>query len=178
MNLTASSLRQTAIVQNAYYVSDLDEAVESFSRAFCVGPFLMRRNLKLSDVLYRGERTSLKISAAHAQAGDLQIELVQQHGDEPSAFRDMYQHNEGGFHHVAIIPEDHDAMVAHYQQLGFAAATELRTQEGRGATYMDTRALTGHMLEIYYPNPSLIELYKYVEQLAQNWDGKTLRVEE
>jgi len=164
-------------VQNAYHVADLDVAVEHFSRTCGIGPFLMRRNLVLTDVRYRGEPSSLTISAAHAQAGDLQMELVQQHGDEPSTFRDMYSRDQCGFHHVAIIPEDYDAMVAHYHAQGFAAATELRTKEGRGATYIDTRPLFGHMLEIYLCNSSLVELYEYVERLGCEWDGTTLRVE-
>ena len=178
MQLAASTCTRQTIIQNAYHVPDVDEAAEQFSRTLGIGPFLMRRNLELTNVRYRGEPTTLTISAAHAQAGNVQIELVQQHGDQPSTFRDMYASNECGFHHVAVIPENHDDMVRHFAARGFAPVTELRTKEGRGATYVDTRPLLGHMLEVYYPNPSLIDLYKYVEQLALDWDGTTLRVEE
>jgi hypothetical protein len=164
-------------VQNAYHVADLDSAIVRWHEATGLGPFLVRRHIRLDSVRYRGAPSTLDISAAHVQSGSLQIELVQQHDGSPSAFRDMFAPDEEGLHHVALFPEDHQAMVDHYEALGFASATDLITAERRGATYVDARPLCGHMIEIYRVNDSLIAFYEQIAEAARNWDGRDLVME-
>lgn len=177
MRISYSRPDRQRVMQNAYFVQDLDDAMVRWNRILGIGPFLVRRHIALEEVLYRGRPASLDISAAHAQAGDVQIELVMQHCDQPSAFRDMFGKTGEGLHHVAIFPEDHDAMVAHYGAQGFAAATDIVTAEGRGATYVDTRPMLGHMMEVYRVNDSLVSFYEQIAQAAEGWDGQELRIE-
>jgi hypothetical protein len=177
MAVRFSTPDKQCIVQQAYHVGDLDEAIGRWHRMLGIGPFLVRRHIALDDVLYRGQRATLDISAAHAQAGDIQIELVQQHCSSPSAFRDMFAPDEEGLHHIALFPEDHEAMVGHYRQLGFETATELITAERRGAAYVDTCATLGHMVEIYRVNDSLVEFYRAIERAANEWDRRALMIE-
>ncbi len=177
MRPLSSTPERQHFVQIAYHVADLDEAIERFARLMGTGPFLVRRHIGLDPVTYRGEASALDISAAHAQAGPVQIELVTQHCDRPSAFRDMYRADQEGMHHVALFPEDYDTMVAHYRQLGFPVATELVTGEGRGAAYVDTRVVLGHMIEVYRVNDSLYEFYDAVAAAAQGWDGRECAIE-
>ena len=40
------------------------------------------------------------MSCAFAQAGPMQIELIEQHTDGPSVYRDMFPAGTGGFHHL------------------------------------------------------------------------------
>ena len=177
LNIRLSTPQRQHVVQIAYHVADLDAAVARWRRMLGVGPFLVRRHIALETVRYRGQPTTLDISAAHVQSGDVQIELVQQHGDAPSTFRDMFAASEQGLHHIALFPKDHDALVAHYAALGCVPTTELVTAEQRGATYVDARALTGHMIEIYRVNPSLFALYQAVADAARDWDGRALNFE-
>lgn len=165
------------ILQNAYHVADIDEAIDRFHALWGLGPFLVRRHIQLAQVFYRGQPASLDISAAYVQAGDLQVELVMQHNDTPSAFRDAFAAHEEGFHHVAVMPADYAATLAHYAAQGFPVVTELRTASGRGASYVDTRPLLGHMIEVYPPGPGLTALYAEVARAAAEWDGRTLRME-
>lgn len=165
------------IIQNAYYVSDLDSAIERWHRLWGIGPFFVRRHIELPMVTYRGKPSRLDISAAYVQAGPIQVELVTQHDDTPSAFRDVFSANEEGLHHVAVIPDDHDRLVAEYVKQGFPVATALRTASGRGAAYVDTRSMLGHMLEIYTISDSLTALYRDVAAAAENWDGRQLKIE-
>lgn len=173
-----SSPQHQQAVQLAYHVADLDTAIADSHRRFGWGPFLVRRNLQLASVRYRGVSSTLHISAAHAQAGPMQIELVTQHCDRPSAFRDMFAPHQEGLHHIALFPEDHDAMVEHYVAQGFAVTTDLWTAEGRGASYLDTRSALGHMVEIYRVNESLHALYARVAALRNGWDGQALAIED
>ena len=164
-------------IQNAYYVSDLDEAIGRWHHLWGIGPFFVRRHIVLPFVTYRGAPAQLDISAAYVQAGPIQVELVTQHNDAPSAFRDMFAVGQEGLHHVAVIPDDYHALIAHYAASGFPVATELRTASGRGASYVDTRPMLGHMTEIYPPSESLNALYRDVAAAAAAWDRKVLKIE-
>lgn len=164
-------------IQNAYYVSDLDAAIRRWHAIWGIGPFLVRRHIQLPEVTYRGEPSTLDISAAYVQAGPIMVELVTQHDDTPSAFREMFRHGQSGFHHVAMIPDDYDAQLAAYAREGFEVVTELRTASGRGAAYVDTRPLFGHMVEVYWPSEGLNALYREVAELAAGWDGRDLVIE-
>ena len=168
---------QHRTIQNAYVVDDLDVAIERWHRLWGIGPFFVRRHIVLPEVRYRGRAATLDISAAYVQAGSIQVELVTQHDLAPSAFRDMFAAGEAGFHHVAVIPDDYDVLLAHYRAQGFEVATELRTASGRGAAYVDTRAMLGHMVEVYWPSESLNALYRDVAAAAANWDGRQLTIE-
>ena len=164
-------------IQNAYFVNDLDAAIDRWHRLWNIGPFIVRRHIALPDVRYRGKPSTLDISAAYVQAGSIMVELVTQHDATPSAFREMFAPGDEGFHHVAVIPDDYDALLAQYAAQGFDVVTELRTASGRGAAYVDTRALLGHMVEVYWPSEGLIKLYRDVADAAANWDGRELVVE-
>jgi hypothetical protein len=172
-----TSIPRLAIVQQAYYVRDLDTAIERWHGLLGIGPFFVRRHIALSEVRYRGRPSSLDISAAYVQAGPIQLELVTQHDDVPSGFRDMYAGDAEGLHHVAVIPEDYAGLIARYESIGCPVTTELRTASGRGAAYVDTRALNGHMLEVYLPNEGLRALYRDVAEAAATWDGRQLVIE-
>ncbi|MDZ7910731.1 MAG: hypothetical protein U5N21_19480 [Rhodococcus sp. (in: high G+C Gram-positive bacteria)] len=37
--------------------------------------------------------------------------------------------------------------------------------------FHDARPQLGHLLEIYEPRPSIVELYRRVADAATNWDG-------
>lgn len=134
-------------IQNAYYVNDLDAAIQRWHKLWGIGPFMVRRHIALPSVTYRGQPSQLDISAAYVQAGPIMVELVTQHDDSPSAFHEMFAPGEEGFHHVAVIPDDYDRVIADYAHAGFPVVTELRTASGRGAAYVDTRAMLGHFVE-------------------------------
>ncbi len=170
-------MRSHKTIQNAYYVSDLDAAIRLWHSIWGIGPFLVRRHIQLPEVTYRGKPSTLDISAAYVQAGPIMVELVTQHDDVPSAFREMFRRGQSGFHHVAMIPEDYGAELAAYAREGCEVVTELRTASGRGAAYVDTRSLFGHMTEVYWPSEGLRALYREVEELAAAWDGRNLVIE-
>jgi hypothetical protein len=165
------------IIQNAYVVDDLDAAIARWHAVCGIGPFFVRRHLQLAEVRYRGRAARLDFSAAYVQAGPVMVELVQQHDAEPSAFRDMFGPGQQGFHHVAVVPTDYQALLAHYEAQGCAVAMELRTSSGRGAAYVDTRNLVGHMTEVYLPTEGLAAVYQEVAMAAARWDGRQLVIE-
>ena len=86
----------------------------------------------------------------------------------------MYDRGQEGLHHVAVFPDDHDQVVSACVARGFAIATELFVGKGLGATFIDTRELTGHMLEVYRDNGSVRSFYALVADATRRWDRRTL----
>ena len=166
-------LQYGTIIQNAFIVNDMQEAMERWNKAFGYGPFLLMEHIGLKDIVYRGESVELDISAGFVQAGDIQIEFIQQHNDGPSCYRDQFAPGEEGFHHVAVLCEDYDAEYKRYVDNGFPSATEFDSG-GRQIAYMDTRASTGCMVELYPDVEGIHTLYKTVRDIQEGWDGKQL----
>ena len=49
---------------------------------------------------YRGAESKLDLQVAVAQAGPVQIELIEQFCDRPSVYRDLFGTGESGFHQI------------------------------------------------------------------------------
>jgi hypothetical protein len=96
--------RGTNFVQNAWVVPDLEQAIEKWV-AMGVGPFYVLGR-DYPDAIYRGQSVPLSFRAGLAQAGAIQIELIQQTSPGPSAYRDVVAEGETGFHHVCMITDN------------------------------------------------------------------------
>ncbi len=168
---------RSGVVQVAYVVDDVIEAAERWAKTMGAGPFLIGRNVPLSDCLYRGVETPLDHTNACGQCGPVMLELVQQNNDGPSAFRDMYPPGKEGLHHMATMVEDFDAELARYVGLGFEAANVATTTGGIRFAYIDTTAQLGHMMEFYQEGPEIRGFYKMVADAAKDWDGKNPIIE-
>ena len=165
------------IIQNAYLVNDIDQAIERWHGLWGIGPFFVRRHIVFASVVYRGAPAKIDMSAAYVQAGPVQVELVSQHDNAPSAFHDMFAPGGEGLHHVAVLPDDYNKLVSHYTDLGYPVAAEVRTAGGRGAAFVDTRPMLGHMMEIYVPGDGIVALYRDVAAAAASWDRRQLKIE-
>ena len=130
------------LFQQAYVVSDLDASVRRWSDLFGAGPFAIRWHHVAPRFTYRGTPAQADVSYAFGYLGDVQVQLIQQHDDTPSIYRDMYGPDEEGFHHVACLVHDFAAARQHFLDHGFELACELWTG-GVDAAYFDTRSATG-----------------------------------
>lgn len=161
----------TPAVQMAYHVPDPAAAAERFARDFGWGPFYLMEHIELEHSSYRGAPAAFDHTSAYGQAGSLMIELITQHGDEPSALRDLYAAHESGLHHTAHFVPDVGAAVARFRELGFAPALEARTTTGVDFVMIDTVPALGHMLELYERADALAGFYDFVRRKSEGWDG-------
>jgi len=169
-----SILNGAKIIQNAYVVDNLQEAMERWTKLYGIGPWVILADVKGDNLTYRGEPSELVFSAAFVQTGEINIELIEQHTDGPSAFRDMFAPGEEGFHHVAIISEDYEGDKARFEAAGCPVATEFSSGPDSGIAFVDTREKLGHMVELYQNEAAIMGLYSVIRQAAENWDGETL----
>jgi len=158
------------IIQHAWVVPNLEDGIRHWHETLGIGPFLVNRDIPVTDQLHRGRPATTRFSTAVAQHGDVQIELVEQLDTSPSAFRDTVPDGASAHHHVACIAEDFDAALAHYAGLGFQPATTGRFGDMRFA-YVDTSAAMGHMVEIVEDRPALRAFFGAIRKAAERWDG-------
>lgn len=160
------------VFQNSYVVPDIDAALQRWTGKLGVGPFYIYRHLDAGEITYRGSPSRLDASFALAQAGDIEIELIQQHDDSPSAYRDAFPADRGGFHHVGVWVEDFDKVKAYYERLGYPAVTTGGAPDiGGRFAYMDTRADLGVMVELVERRQDLVDFQTMLIDAARDWDG-------
>jgi hypothetical protein len=157
--------------QCAWIVNDLLAAAERWTRFAGIGPFYLMPRVSMDDMIYRGQPSWMEISGAIAQAGAIQIELIEQHGDTPSAYREVYPAGQEGMHHVARMTNDFDGEAARFRDAGIDLVMSSRFGDMRGA-YFDTRTALGHMTEIIEARESIKSIFAIVADAARDWDGR------
>lgn len=159
-----------AFKQSAWVVADLEDAILRWVRTMGVGPFIVFDNPQFDALFYRGAPASLSMRGAVAQAGDMQIELIEQMCANPSVYRDTVPAGASGFHHMAVHVENFDAELASYERAGIKAAAQGSFGELRFA-YMDTSAHLGFMIELIDVDAGTRAFYADVARLSRGWDG-------
>jgi hypothetical protein len=159
------------IRQLAYVVEDMDAALDHWINTLGAGPFFTMEHAQLSDQKYYGKHTEVDITIALGNSGDLQIELIVQHNDGDSVYKDFLDAGRTGVHHIALMPEDYDAAYRRYEALGYKPAFEL-SLGGVPVVYFDTLATTGHYIELWGNDDMFKQMFQMVEDAAKDWDGK------
>ncbi|MGW4340556.1 VOC family protein [Rhodococcus koreensis] len=173
MNIMADA----AIVQNCYVVTDLEKACARMHAMFGIGPFVGGAETVLTEHRYRSKPAPpIRFRGVFAQSGDLNIELVEVLSTGPSAFHDMFERGQQGFHHTAVFCEDYELQRDAWVAAGFEVASEFTSHVAGRVCYIDTRNPLGHMVELYPPSADLRALYAQVRQMSARWDGRDLIV--
>jgi len=159
-------------MQICWVVPDIHVAVNDWVRTTGVGPFFLFEKVSFDNPLYRGSPTEcVDITAAMAQAGDMQIELVCQNDDRPSVFRDVVAAGKCGLHHMALYCNDYDAELAAYVKAGAEVAFS-GLMMGARTCWIDTTSRLGFMVELIEANPIADTVFEQFRSAAKNWDGK------
>ena len=90
-------LESYPLFQHAYFVRDVRKSCEEWSKLFGAGPFVVTEHHKAEEFTYRGTDVEADVTYAFGYLGDLMIQFIQQHDDQPSIYRDMYAEGEEGF---------------------------------------------------------------------------------
>ena len=160
------------VFQNAWVVRDIEIACLRWADEMGVGPFFLNEypTGTFSDVTYRGEPADLAMKVAIAQAGPVQIELIEPI-TEQCAYRDSVPKGSEGFHHMCVWTLDFDADRSYFESFGYETANSGRIKSNDFA-YFDTRPLMGCMLEVITQNPQTQARFAMIAEAAKDWDGK------
>ncbi len=159
------------VFQNAWVVDDVEASCLRWVQEMGVGPFFVTEYTdQFQDMSYRGEPAQLSMIVALAQAGPVQIELIQPTVDR-CAYRDSVAPGTVGFHHMCVWTHDIDADTQYFADLGYATANRGAAGDIQFA-YYDTRPLMGCMLEVVTKSDSIVERFAEIARAAEGWDGK------
>lgn len=156
------------VMQVAYLVADIDAAIAAWNR-LGVGPFFLSRHIAYERQSHRGGATDCDISAAFAFSGDLQIELVCQHNDAPSAFSEFARGHGLGVHHLGVLSEDLAADTAALAEEGFAPFQSMVSTLGVETLFFDARLPGGTVLELIEATPLVAGGFAQMKAAAQAW---------
>src|SRR3546814_8403205 len=87
------------IVQFAYVVEDIHQAISTYNAMLNVGPWFLNERYQFRDALYHDEPTDIEMKVAIGFAGHMSIELIEQTNDAPSVYLDHIEKKGFGFHH-------------------------------------------------------------------------------
>ena len=169
---TFGGIRQIAMV-----VRDAESTLRTLTGTLGIGPFYVIRDYVPDDFRYRGNPSPPpRLTLAFAQSGPVQVEVIQQHNDVPSAYAEFLASGREGCQHVAAWFSDRSAYDAARDDL-LARGWPLVHENGdRSAgprfAYFATDLPGALMLEIA---EALVPASRpFVEMIAQagaSWDG-------
>ena len=156
--------------QLGHVVDDVITAAARWVRTFGIGPFHV---LPVVDQQadYGGEIRMVQIQVAVAQAGPVQIELIQQHCDTPSIFTQWSRGGTSAFHQIATLTSDYDGKTAHFKALGYSIAAE-SVGGGFRVAYIDTAAEFGFYTEVVEAPPGFVDQVRSISDTCADWDGR------
>lgn len=159
------------IRQNGYVVRDIEAAMKHWIDVLGVGPFFYIPVVRMETFFYRGEPSAPRVSIALANSGDLQIELIQQHDDQPSMYKDFVDAGREGLQHISSWEADLDAAIARIEAAGHSIAQSGAIEGGIRFVYFDTELHPGTVFEVSNLAGPLAALPEMVADAARDWDG-------
>ncbi len=157
--------------QLGFVVPDIEESMAYWAEALGVGPWFYLRRSATKNLYFRGERTPVVSSTALAQAGGVQVELIQLRNDVPSAYRDVNPHGPGSLHHLGYFVEDYQGALAARE----AAGLELVQYGDAGPAihfcYLGDPKRQGLLVELIEIG-GLRPFFAQIADAARSWDGR------
>jgi hypothetical protein len=164
-------MRFGPIVQMGYLVPDIERAARHWTRTLGVGPFFWIEHTPFTELWYRGQRITADQSAALAQWGDMQIELVQQHDQRPCLNNEFVGLARGGLQHLGIMTPSVAADIERHRAQGIEPLQWGAVGEIRFA-FLDTGQHDGLVVELIEDVVPIREFFAMIRESARDWDGK------
>jgi len=157
------------LFQLGFIVDDLLGTAAHWARVFGVGPFHVLPPIEQSCT-YRGTESGVNVQVGVAQAGPVQIELIQQHCDRPSVYRDLVDTGRSRFHQLSTVTSDYEGTKARYEQLGYVLACEM-VARGQHIAFFDTFDDFGFFTEVTEEVPGFLASLDAIARTCATWDG-------
>jgi hypothetical protein len=159
------------IIQTAFIVPNVREAIALWIRDLKAGPFFLIENWGGENPVYRGQPSQAKMSIALGFAGHMQIELIQPLDEHPSVYKEVRDRRGWGFHHFGMASHDIDADIKRLQGEGYVLAFRCAVPTGGEVAYMDGGPFSAGMIEFIEAGKGLDEGFTAMWQASVDWDG-------
>jgi methylmalonyl-CoA/ethylmalonyl-CoA epimerase len=142
-------IRLGDVLQAGIVVKDLQASMENYWRTLGIGPWKVYTYAPpmLRETTVRGQVVEYANRIAHAQAGPVQLELIQPLAG-PSIFEEHLQGKGEGLHHIQSRTEDIAGVLAAFRQIGVGVLMSGKYGEGE-FYFLDTERLLGVVYEVF-----------------------------
>lgn len=176
MTRLAGPIRQIGVI-----VHDIDAAIRHWCDNLGVGPFVVFRDTVFEDYFYRGGPSEAPLTTlAIGFSGSLQIEIIQQHNDAPSGYREFLQAGYEGMQHVSPwygARDDYDAAYRRLLENGLECVHQGRIGDVRFAYFSRPDGGFPHLEISEALLPSVRPLTDELQKIAATWDGRRRVIE-
>src|SRR5262249_42616570 len=117
------------LIQIGYVVRDIERMMHHWTQRLGIGPWFYIPRLDVPDFTYLGEPSPVELSLALSYSGGVQLELIQQRNDAPSAYRYFYDEYDEGVQHLGFGTVDFE----HSLNLARARGYQIQ-QQGTGGS--------------------------------------------
>jgi catechol 2,3-dioxygenase-like lactoylglutathione lyase family enzyme len=164
------------IRQMAFMVDDIEAAMRYWSDVLGVGPWFYNPKVPIKNYTYRGESYEPHNSVALANAGGLQIELLQTRNDVPSMYRDFQRAGHSGAQHFAYWTETFDADLERAAAAGFKVCMGGEVGANGRFVYFEQDSAhpgihPGTVIELSEVAGPKGRLFKLIHEASRDWDG-------
>ena len=159
------------VIQMAYTVADIKQAIAFWIRDLGVGPWFLLDHFTGAHPVYRGGPSRADVAIAMAFAGHMQIELIQPNDDHPSVYREAIERSGHGFHHFGRASDDIERDIAAMEAKGYALAFRAGVPTGGDVAYMDGGPDKPGFVELITATPAMEEAFTAFWRASVGWDG-------
>ena len=172
MGLVSFGQPDNGIIQMAYVVKNIHEAMNRWVNDLKVGPWFLLEHFSGEDAKYRGQPSKADCALAMSFAGHMMIELIEQYNDAPSVYRETIEKRGYGFHHWGVATSNFDRDVERYRAQGSELAFFARVPSGGRVGYMDTTSYLPGMVELIELGAAFDPIFGRIYRATIGWDGK------
>lgn len=158
-----------AIRQIGYVVRDLDAAIAGWLQ-LGVGPWFVMRGLAM-PAHYRGRPCRTTISLAMANSGEMQLELIQQEDDTPTAYTEFLAAHGPGYHQLAYWTDDFESTMDEIAAAGWPVVWSGGEGLGVRFAYVEVPDGPAPIIEISELTEASRGMSAFVREAAAGWDG-------
>ncbi|MCC6008391.1 MAG: VOC family protein [Rhodobacteraceae bacterium] len=159
------------VLQTTFVTADIRAAMAAFTASMGAGPWFWRERGVFPNQRYLGQPVETALSIAMAQAGDTQIELIQQLDDSASVYRVAGAAPER-LHHFGVAVEDYAAALAAGQAGGQRLVYEAEVANGARVGYLAPPAPFPAMIELIEYLPATRAMFDMIRAAHKGWDGR------
>jgi hypothetical protein len=160
------------VIQMAYVVEDIHQAMDAWVKKLNVGPWFLLDSFTGVDPQYRGKPSEAAVSLAMSFAGHMMVELIQERSKAASVYREVIEQRGYGFHHWGVATKDFDRSVAQYEASGYELAFFARVPTGGRVGYMDTTRDLPGMVELIELGAAFDSVFSRFYRATIGWDGE------
>lgn len=146
-----SRMKLPGFGQIGILVKNISEAIIYYTKLLNIGPWY-RSNTVMNESVYCGKPFKPDLDIALAFNGGVEIELIQDNGNEENVYSDMLSKFGGGIHHIGFLVSNYDRKLEEMKATGVEVLQSgIITTKGSAITkyaYLDTVKQCGIVSEL------------------------------